>query len=184
MGAWPEFETVERDGKLIVGRSPRVRRGNSVGLGAALVFAVPFLLYMIWIGGGAPPWIVGLLALLSIGAGLWSFYRALTGDFDLDERRDIVFDRERDQVSKKGVLVCATRDIIRIDLVNPPMSYNASTEQYAAAPAELSLVILVPDAPSRKIPLLKGQASDLYVPASRIETFLGNPSLPKALGRT
>ena len=173
MAWWPEYEVLERDGRLIVGRSPRVRRGNRVGLGVALLIAVPVMLALFWMGG-APAWGMASLGVLSAAGGLWCFRQALTGDFELHERRDIVFERTGDRVMSKGTVVCALSGITAVEVKTYPSRHDEG-----AHPDELVLSFRAlqggsPGAEER-IVLLKGLVSDLKEPASRIALYVGVP---------
>lgn len=187
MPMWPEFEVLERDGRLLVGRSPRVRRGNRVGLGAALVVGVPLLLVFVWIGANAPSWMIAIPAGLSVAGGLWCFSQALSGDFELDEGHDIVFDAAGDRVLKRGAVVCALRDIVSVEVTSPPIHYNNATDQASSAPGELALFITRSDAHppggSERIVLLTGPSSDLELPGGQIRSYLSQ-ALPPWASRT
>jgi hypothetical protein len=162
---WPAFGVDEREGRLLVGPSPRARRGNRVGLGAALAVFVPFILAFFWIDD-APKWPILAIGVLSVAGGLLSFGQALTGNFELHESRDIVLDRAGDRVVRKGKVVCALSDITCVE-----------RSFYRKRRDELALVIRKsrgssPGAEERVV-LLKG--ADLQEPGSRIAAYLGVP---------
>lgn len=171
---WPEYEVLEREGRLLVGRSPRVRRGNRVGLGVALLIAVPVMLALSWMGG-APAWGMASLGVLSAAGGLWCFRQALIGDFELHERRDIVFERTGDRVMSKGTVVCALSGITAVEV----KTYPEPRGDAPGHPDELVLSIgrLHGGSPAgeERIVLLNGLVSDLEEPASRIAVYVGVP---------
>lgn len=171
---WPEYEVLEREGRLLVGRSPRVRRGNRIGLAVALLIAVPVMLALFWFGG-APAWGMASLGVLSAAGGLWSLRQALTGGFELHERRDIVFEKTGDRVMSKGTVVCALSGITAVEV----KTYPAPRGDASGPPDELALSIgeLHGGSPAaeERIVLLKGLSSDLEEPASRIAVYVGVP---------
>jgi len=173
MTRWPEYEVLEREGRLLVGRSPRIRRGKMIGLGVALLIAVPVMLALFWYGG-APAWGMASLGVLSGAGGLWSFRQALTGDFELHERRDIVFERTSDRVTSKRTLICALSDITAVEVKTYPTSGVGE-----GPPDELALSIgklhSGSSAAEERIVLLKGLVSDLEEPASHIAVYVGVP---------
>lgn len=164
MTRWPEFEVLEREGRLLVGRSPRVRRGNRIGLGVGLLIGVPVMLALFWYGG-APAWGMAALGVLSGAGGLWIFRQAMTGDFELHERRDISFERTGDRVASKGRVLGALSDIRAVEVKT-----YATSGVREGAPDELALSIA-----GERIVLLKGLVSDLEEPASRIAAYVGVP---------
>ena len=182
MAWWPEYEVLERDGRLLVGRSPRVRRGNKVGLGVALLTAMPLLLVFIWIGADAPTWSMASLGVLSAAGGLWCFGQSLAGDFELHESRDIVFDRTGDRVMRKGTVVCSLSGITAVEVKTYPSRHDEP-----APPDELVLSFRKLHAGSpaanERIVLLKGLASDLEEPASRIRAYVRHAVAPPMSGR-
>ena len=164
---WPEFEVIERDGRLIVGPSPRVRRHNRISLSVALIVAVPVLLALTGMASAVPwPALAGLGALSAIG-GVWSLRQALAADFELNERRDITFERAADRVTKKGAALCALSGITGVELKSYPSSSDGGP------PDELAL--FVDGAPGGRIVLLKGLTDDLEEPAARIAAYVGRP---------
>lgn len=171
MTRWPEYEVVEGEGRLLVGRSPRVRRGNRISLGVGLLIAVPVMLALLWYGG-APAWGMASLAALSLACGLWTLRQALTGDFELHEGRDVVFEKAGDRVTSKGTVICALSGIAGVEVKTYPTVGDGP-------PDELALSIGQhhggSPAAEERIVLLKGLASDLEEPASRIAAYVGVP---------
>jgi hypothetical protein len=163
---------LERAGRLLVGRSPRVRRGNRIGLAVALLVAAPVMLGLFWFGG-APAWGMAALGAPFVAGGLWSLREALTGDFELCERRDIVFEKTGDRVMREGTVVCALSGITAVEVKTYP------TRGGDGPPDELALSIgALPGgspAAADRIVLLKGLSSDLEEPASRIAAYVGVP---------
>jgi hypothetical protein len=167
---WPEFETREIEGRLLVGRAPRVRRSNRINLGAVLFFGVPLVLGLIWYGGGAPRWAMASLGVLSAAGGLLCFRQVLKGGFELHEDRDIAFDRAGDRVTKAGKVICALSSVTGVDVKNYPSSGDYAKQ------SELILFFGTPAAgppSSESVVLLSGLSSQLAEPAARIRSFVG-----------
>jgi hypothetical protein len=114
---WPEYEIVEREGRLVLGGCPRTRRGNAVGLAVALLVALPVFLVFLWLGG-LEVRVLAPLGVLSVLGGLVTAWKAAEGDWELSEGRDIVFDRAADRVAKKGARLCAASEITRVQLTS------------------------------------------------------------------
>ena len=165
MAYFPQFEADEREGRLLLGPSPRARRGNRVGLGAGLAVFVPFILAFFWIDD-APKWPILAIGVFSVAGGLLSFGQALTGNFELHESRDIVLDRAANRVTRKGKVVCALSDITCVE-----------RKFYRKQRDELALLIRKSRGGSpgteERVVLLKG--ADLQEPGARIAAYVGVP---------